>query len=795
MYTIAFGKQPINISSDLENKDFSLNDLITFFSTPIKLSNNKNNFDKRIKLNLPWWSGAHYKGSRHISLLEKRNLITLDIDYGIATTLDDIKSKLSAITYFIHSTVSYSKEDNKFKYRLVIPTTTDLNKHDYLNCVNHFINLLGSKIFDISTSTDVTRALFSPAVLKDEEYIYHYNNADIYTPELSDNPNQLNVRIKRLPSTRTDLEGYFCQVYSALDIMIEYGLKTGDYTPVGDMHSTATRWLYKHASGAAGIRFEENGELLHCDHESCPLLMNQIKLGDKQWSAYDLYVYFEHKGNIKAANDTIRHNPKIMTLFSNNFEELASFDNNAETASIFTPVTVDELERLKALQDANKLKDFVLSRTYKIISKSVEYIFPIMSSVGNYIEFARISAGKPCQAFFGDAHVLSSDGKKPISIWSIIDNIAPSYTGFKFDPYNPLKPTQLAASLKINTFTGYAAYPVEDYKNSEIINKFEHYVLHYLCSDDQDLYVWLMDWIADIFQNPAHKKGTAVYLYSHEKGLGKSTFYTVLNMLLGNLSAKIEASKLGQRFNAEISSKLLVFIDEVTYNLKKSSAILRDNVTSETNAIERKGFETTIEKNCARYLLAGNYKDAIEFDENNDERRFTVINMTNRINDNNERSTYFEDLITNCNKYKNELLTYLLTRNITSDLTNKFTTEFYKECSRVNISPIDLYIKEVLESTISELEAVFNTPYEDKLTIRKGYIYINRQAFKTYYEQLNDKTTNYIFTNMLNNSRECINNKIDVSHGPSLNIHFSGKKQRCIAIPEKLLNQDDLDDL
>ncbi len=187
MYTIAFGNNPINISSDLENKDFSLNDLITFFSTPIKLSNNKNNFDKKIKLSLPWWSGAHYAGSRHISLLEKCNLIALDIDSGTKDTLEDIKSKLKSITYFLHSTVSYSKEDNKFRYRLVIPTTVNLNKNDYLNLVNHFINLLDSKIFDISSSTDVTRALFSPAVLKDEEYIYHYNNADIYTPDLSNN--------------------------------------------------------------------------------------------------------------------------------------------------------------------------------------------------------------------------------------------------------------------------------------------------------------------------------------------------------------------------------------------------------------------------------------------------------------------------------------------------------------------------------------------------------------------------------------------------------------------------------
>jgi hypothetical protein len=793
MYTISLGINPINVSSDLENKDYTLEDLNEFFSNPKRLSNTRLTFNKITKLNLPWWSGAHYMGSRNAQLLTARNLITLDVDFGDKDTLDLIKSKLDGIVYFVHTTVSYAPDSGNYKYRIVIPSAKQLiNKDDYINCVNYFMNLLGAHIFDVSTSTDITRAMFSPAVLKNEEYHYYYNSPEngnlIYTPDFD--PSQPNIKLKRLPSTRTDLEGYFCRVYNAVDIMIEYALPTNDYKPQGDMHSPLTRWSYVYSSGTAGIRFEENGELLHCDHETCPLLTNKIKDGDKQWSAYDLYVYFNHNGNIKEAEDVIRRDAKVMTLFTKNFEDLSEAENL--TNQVCIPVTVDEIKRLKSSNDANKLKDFILSRAYKMVGKNIEYIFPIISSVGDFVEFNRVTAGKPCAAFFGDASLLSADGKKTISIWSIIDKVAPSYTGFKFEPYNPLTPVSYVDSFKINTFTGYAAYPVEDYKDCEVIEKFTHYIRHYVCSENIELYTWVMDWIADIFQNPASKKGTAIYLYSHEKGLGKSTFYNLLNMLLGNLSAKVEASKLGQRFNAEISSKLLVFIDEVTYELKKSSAVLRDSITSETNSIERKGFETTIEKNCARYLLAGNFKDAIEFDENNDERRFTVINMVNRIDDDIKRSNYFDDLTRTCLKYKNELLTYLLNHKITSNLTNKFTTDFYKECAKDNVSPIDSFLKELLSSDLKTLESIFNTnSFDINVTERKNSILITKQAFKAYFESIYDKVTNFVFNKMMTNSRERIVNKIEFNGKPMV---INSKTQRCVIIPKESFKLD-LDDL
>ena len=789
MYFISFGKEPINISSKCFSYEYSLLELDKFFKNPIKLSNTWSTFNDNIKSNIPWWSGASYDKTRAITVLKQRNLITLDIDNGTPDTLETIKESLKDVTYFIHSTVRHIPRDNFYKFRVIIPSSKDLaNKNDYVNCVNYFMNKIGSKVFDKGASTDVARALFVPSVLKNEEYIYFFNDKKIFTPDF-DSSEPL-IKLKRLPSSKTNLEGYFCTVYTCMDVMSVYGAKTNDYECDGDPKSQYSRWTYKHGTSKNGIRFEDNGELLHCDHDTCPLSQNQIKLGDKQWSAYDLYVYFEHNGDIKKAEAKIRQDPKVSNLFINKFEEL--LDTTQSHINICTPVTSREIKALKDSNDATKIKDFVLSRTYKLVGSKVDYIVPQLNDMDNSIDYIKISSGLPCKAFFGNANVLSQDGKKNISIWEIIDKIAPSYTSYKFMPYNPLETFDNDNSMYINTFTGYSAYPLESYKDNETIVKFEHYIKHYICSDDTSLYTWVMDWIADIFQNPANKKGTAIYLYSHEKGVGKSTFYTILSKLLGNLATKLEQSKVAERFNANIASKLLVFIDEATYSLKKSSHILRDNITSETLIIEPKGQEKYKVRDCTRYLIASNFSDAVEFDQHNDERRFTVINMTNRINDDDLRSKYFSDIIKSCSKYKNELLTYLLNIKITSNLTNKYTTDFYKECAIENSKPIDLFIQDILDSDYELLEEKFNTQFENNMIIKNEYIFINKNTLKLLFSDEQSNTSTHIFTKLLSNSRVVIKNNIQFKHDNKLITKINNKATRCIAIP--LISFNNLND-
>ena len=397
MYSICFGKDLISISSCLSNSLYSLSELDNFFKNPIKLSNTWQTFNNNIKSQIPWWSGANYNKQRSIKFLQKRNLITLDIDKGESNTLEIIKTKLKNVTYYIHSSVRYIPRENMYKYRLIIPCDKDLsNKNNYMNCVNYFINMIGSKIFDIAASTDIARGLFVPAIIKNEKYIYFFNKAKIFTPDFD--PSQPLIKIKRLPSTKTDLEGYFCSVYNCVDIMNKYALKTNDYETQGDPKSVKTRWTYKHGSSFNGIRFEENGELLHCDHDTCPLATNQIKNGDKQWSAYDLYVYFAHNGNIKKAENEIRRDPKVSNLFVNNFETLSEQNNSC--INICTPVTAIEINQLKKSNDANKIKDFVLSRTYKFVGTKVEYIVPQINDMDQSIDFIRILSGLPCKAFF-----------------------------------------------------------------------------------------------------------------------------------------------------------------------------------------------------------------------------------------------------------------------------------------------------------------------------------------------------------------------------------------------------------
>jgi hypothetical protein len=105
-------------------------------------------------------------------------------------------------------------------------------------------------------------------------------------------------------------------------------------------------------------------------------------------------------------------------------------------------------------------------------------------------------------------------------------------------------------------------FPIKGNNNDQDVFIFWNH-LEYLCGDvSQEIKEWVKDWLCDIFQDPNHKKGTAL-VFIGGQGCGKGIFFNVLmGKLLSGYHHHDDGKGFSEKFNLELKDKLLINFDE-----------------------------------------------------------------------------------------------------------------------------------------------------------------------------------------------------------------------------------------
>jgi hypothetical protein len=137
--------------------------------------------------------------------------------------------------------------------------------------------------------------------------------------------------------------------------------------------------------------------------------------------------------------------------------------------------------------------------------------------------------------------------------------------------------------------------------------RFLDHLRRIVCSGNDQHYEWLLDWLAQMFQQPERKSGLAIAMRGSQ-GAGKSMVGAVLKRLLGPY--QIIAEKPDQvtgRFNAHLGECLLLQAEEAFWaGDKKGQGVLKHLVTSDRLIIERKGVDAEEIDNYTRLLITSN---------------------------------------------------------------------------------------------------------------------------------------------------------------------------------------------
>ena len=95
-----------------------------------------------------------------------------------------------------------------------------------------------------------------------------------------------------------------------------------------------------------------------------------------------------------------------------------------------------------------------------------------------------------------------------------------------------------------------------------MIEPFINFIKEIICSDDNELFTYVIGWIATMIQNPGVKNETALILKGLQ-GVGKNRFTDILCELLAGYSERNinDIEELTGNFNSNVENKMLLILN------------------------------------------------------------------------------------------------------------------------------------------------------------------------------------------------------------------------------------------
>lgn len=148
-----------------------------------------------------------------------------------------------------------------------------------------------------------------------------------------------------------------------------------------------------------------------------------------------------------------------------------------------------------------------------------------------------------------------------------------------------------------------------------------------ICGGNEELYKYLIGWMARAVQSPDSPGEVAIVLRGG-RGTGKSLFVKAFGRLFGRHFLQVADPKhLVGSFNSHLRDTVILFGDEAFYaGDKKHESVLKTLITEETLVIEGKGVDAEAAPNFVHLLMASNEDWVVPAGA--DERRFFALDVS-----------------------------------------------------------------------------------------------------------------------------------------------------------------------
>jgi len=283
-------------------------------------------------------------------------------------------------------------------------------------------------------------------------------------------------------------------------------------------------------------------------------------------------------------------------------------------------------------------------------------------------------------------------------IWSL-DPYRRTYKRFGFYPDASKCPKD-----EFNTFVPAEASFVEEEKECDISPILAHFDI--MGNHEPDAVNFLIDYFAQIVQQPDVLRGIAILLYGQE-GSGKDILTSWIGVhILGRQQYRMagDIKNLFKGFNSRLQNKFLLHCDEIdNATMKAHFEDFKRLVTDEDIDIEVKGKEALTGRNYARLFLTTNNRDAFMNVLSATGRREVLIESSAEKAGDRDYFTRLSEVLQTPGIART-FYNYLMKRDISQfHWTNRPKTKLYKEIRQASIHPIYQWIVEN-EETFKEVE-------------------------------------------------------------------------------------------
>jgi hypothetical protein len=232
----------------------------------------------------------------------------------------------------------------------------------------------------------------------------------------------------------------------------------------------------------------------------------------------------------------------------------------------------------------------------------------------NFYESRKIK--EYCRDLYPDI-LINNDTIISFSEYWLNDSKKRRYNNIVFEP-NPDKYND----NNYNLFKGFDNYN----KTENIISEDAYFfkLLKHICNEEEDIYEYILSWIAHIIKTPYKKTNVGIILYSLIGGIGKNAFIDCLVKLFDRYTGKLESIEdITNKFNVNLTNKLFIYGDEICAKATKLNDKLKNIITRPQQNLERKNIDPILINDYSNYIFTTNNQNAFKV-ESNDRRLFIV---------------------------------------------------------------------------------------------------------------------------------------------------------------------------
>lgn len=299
-----------------------------------------------------------------------------------------------------------------------------------------------------------------------------------------------------------------------------------------------------------------------------------------------------------------------------------------------------------------------------------------------------------------------------------IDNIQ-RFKNFGFCPFSVLHPNESLKEGIFNQFSGFKAKYKGQTDNIEKVQFLLDFLKLVWCDNKDDLFEYLLSWLAHIVQKPQQKTRVMLVLYSKEFQIGKGLFLEWFIKNVIGLRHGIKSNSFDHvagRFNSAIENKIVFGLDEIAGETMigfNEIQKLKSLITDDIQQVEKKGVDPHTHLNCLNIVACTNHEIPME----NKDARIQVF----------ECNPFYQGKTKELDKIRkklnepemnDEFFTFLMNYKILIDLRNIINTATKEEMIMTTCDQPTRFFKEIENDTF-EFEII-----KDKLIEKEEDVFL-----------------------------------------------------------------------